>query len=174
MESITKGAATFYQYKLIKKINITYSLLRIYITIPMVCLVLETVFMSWWSIFFMIIAAPVAFWVQYVISRSVLLISGHPIAKKWALSFKLPWLGYMPDQYISYRLFRKVQLHNFWIGLCISALFIVWSPPAFTSSLVVCHLWLLMPRLYALLRLKREGQDGMLKFSPTDASYYSQ
>ncbi|MFE4714584.1 MULTISPECIES: hypothetical protein [Paenibacillus] len=174
MEPNTKSAATFYQYKLIRKINLTQSLLSIYITIPMVCLVLETVFLSWWSIFFMIIAAPVVFWIQYVISRSVLVIMGHPIAKRWGISLKLPWLGYMPDQYISYRIFRKVQLHNFWIGLCIAALFIVWSPPAFTASLVVCHLWLLLPRLYILLRLRRESKEGMLKFNPADASYYSQ
>lgn len=145
MESNTKGAATFYQYKLIKKINLTAPLLRVYILLPLLVLVLETVFLSWWSILYLIIAAPVMFWVQYVISRSVLLISGHPISKRWSISFKIPWLGFMPDQHISYRIFRKVQLHNFYIGLCIAALFIFWSPPAFTVSLIICHLWLLLP-----------------------------
>lgn len=81
MEPNTKGAATFYQYKLIKKINLTAPLLRVYILLPLLVLVLETVFLSWWSILYLIIAAPVMFWVQYVISRSVLLISGHPISK---------------------------------------------------------------------------------------------
>lgn len=81
MEPTTKGAATFYQYKLIKKVNLTARLLPIYIMLPLLVLVLETVFLSWWSILYIIIAAPVAFWVQYVISRSVLLISGHPISK---------------------------------------------------------------------------------------------
>ncbi|WP_339799604.1 hypothetical protein MKY19_00120 [Paenibacillus sp. FSL R5-0744] len=174
MEPTTKGAATFYQYKLIKKVNLTARLLPIYIMLPLLVLVLETIFLSWWSILYIIIAAPVAFWVQYVISRSVLLISGHPISKRWSVSFKLPWLGFMPDQHISYRIFRKVQLHNFYIGLCIAALFIFWSPPAFTVSLITCHLWLLLPRLYTLFRLNRQDQGGMLKFNPTDVSYYSQ
>lgn len=174
MESNTKAAATYYQYKLITKINITRGLLRVYITIPMVCLVFETVFLSWWSLFYMLVAAPVIIWIQYVISRSVLVITGHPIAKRWKISFKLPWAGYMPDQHISYRIFRKVLLHNLWIGLCIAALFIVWFPPAFTASLIICHLWLLLPRLYTLLRLRRENKEGMLKFNPADASYYSQ
>lgn len=174
MEPNTKGAATFYQYKLIKKINITPLKLRIYIALPLFFVVLETVFLSWWSILFMIIAAPVVIWIQYVISRSVLVITGHPIAKRWKLNFHLPWLGYMPDQYISYGIFRKVQMHNFWIGLCIAALFIVWSPPAFTVSLIICHLWVLFPRLYTLLRLNSEEKNGMLKFTATDVSYYSQ
>lgn len=174
MESNTKGSATFYQYKLIKKINISASLLRVYIMLPLVFLVLETVFLSWLSILFMIIAGPVMLWIQFVISRSVLLISGHPIAKRWKISLRLPWPGYMPDQYINYGIFRKVQLHNLWIGLCITALFIVWAPPAFTTSLVVCHVWLLLPRLYTLLRLRSEEKEGMLKFSPADASYYAQ
>lgn len=177
MESNTKGAATFYQYKLIKKINISASLLRVYIAFPVACLVLETVFLSWLSLLFMIIAGPVMLWIQYVISRSVLLISGHPIAKRWKMMYlRLPWPGYMPDQYINYGIFRKVQLHNLWIGLCITALFIVWAPPAFTVSLAVCHLWLLLPRLYSLLRLRRVNKDkeGMLKFNQTDVSYYAQ
>ena len=148
--------------------------MRLYVTLPLVVVVLETIFISPWSLFFMIVAAPVIFWIQYVISRSVLLISGHPIQKKWGLSFRLPWLGYMPDQYISFRIFRKVQLHNFWIGLCIAALFILWSPSAFTVSLIACHLWILLPRLYTLFRFKRENKEGMLKFIATDVSYYSQ
>lgn len=174
MESNTKGAATFYQYKLIKKISLNRILMRLYVILPLLVVVLETIFISPWSLFFMIVAAPVIFWIQYVISRSVLLISGHPIHKKWALSIRLPWLGYMPDQYISYRIFRKVQLHNFWIGLCITALFILWSPPAFTISLITCHFWLLLPRLYSLIGFRRENKEGLLKFSSTDVSYYSQ
>ncbi|WP_410512936.1 hypothetical protein PaeBR_00070 [Paenibacillus sp. BR2-3] len=65
-------------------------------------------------------------------------------------------------------------MHNFWIGLCISALFIVWAPPAFTVSLAACHLWLLLPRWYTLFRLNLGHEQGMLKFNPADASYYSQ
>ncbi|MNC34348.1 hypothetical protein D3C75_827760 [compost metagenome] len=174
MEANNKGSATFYQYKLIKKINTTTAWLRVYMAIPVSCVVVETIFLSWWSILYMIIAAPVILWIQYVISRSVLLISGHPIAKRWKMSYRLPWLGYMPDQYINYGIFRKIQLHNLWIGLSITALFIVWAPPAFTVSMAVCHLWVLLPRLYTLLRLHREEKDGMLKFTPTDASYYVQ
>ncbi|MBY0014228.1 hypothetical protein [Paenibacillus typhae] len=174
MESNTKGAATFYQYKLIKKINLTNTKLRIYYLLPLVFLVLESIFISWWSFLYMLIAAPVILWIQYVISRSVLLITGHPIAKRWKISLRLPWLGYMPEQYISYSIFRKVQLHNFWIGLCVAALFIVWVPAAFTASLAVCHLWLLLPRLYVLFMLRDNEKSGMLKFSPADASYYAQ
>jgi len=174
MESNPKGAATFYQYKLIQKVNISMWMLRIYIIIPLLFIVLETIFLSGISLFYFVLAAPVVFWVQYVISRSVLLITGNPIAKRWRLSFKLPWIGFMPDQYISYRLFRRVQLHNFWIGLCILALFIVWAPAAFTVSLAVCHLWMLLPRWYALLRLNLGHEQGMLKFNLGDASYYSQ
>lgn len=174
MESNTKGTATFYQYKLIKKINLTTPGLRIYLLLPLLFIVLETLFLSWWSILFIIVAAPVVLWIQYVISRSVLVITGHPIAKRWRMSLRLPWLGYMPDQYVSYSIFRKVQLHNFWIGLCIAALFIVWAPSAFTVSLIICHLWLLLPRLYTLFRLGREEKSGMLKFNSSDASYYSQ
>lgn len=174
MESNTKGAATFYQYKLIKKINITLRLLRIYITLPLIFIIIETIFLSRISLLYFLIALPLVFWIQYVISRSVLLITGNPIAKRWRLSLNPPWIGYIPDQYISYSLFRRVQLHNFWIGLSITALFIVWAPLAFTVSMALCHLWLLLPRLYILFRLNLKHEGGMLKFNPSEAAYYSQ
>ncbi|WP_379137132.1 hypothetical protein [Paenibacillus sp. sgz500958] len=174
MESNPKAAATFYQYKLIQKINISIPMLRVYMILPLIFIIAETIFLSWFSLLYFILAAPVVFWIQYVISRSVLLLTGNPIAKRWRLSFKLPWLGYMPDQYINYRLFRRIQMHNFWIGLCISALFIVWAPPAFTAALALCHLWLLLLRGYTLMKLNLGHEQGMLKFSPTDVSYYSQ
>ncbi|SEU31675.1 hypothetical protein [Paenibacillus sp. NFR01] len=174
METNTKGAATFYQYTLIRKINLSAVLLRVYMLLPLLIVVLETIFLSWWSVFYMLLAAPVMLWIQYVISRSLLLITGHPIAKRWSISLHLPWLGYMPDQYIGYRLFRKVQLHNLWIGLCIAAMFIVWAPPAFTASLVASHIWLLLLRLYMMFSVARGEKDGVLKFNKTDVSFYAQ
>ncbi|MFP4978564.1 hypothetical protein ACE6ED_24365 [Paenibacillus sp. CN-4] len=174
MESNIAGAATFYQYKLLKKINWPLYMTRIFIALPILCLIAETGFISPYSILYFLLAAPVMFWIQYVISRSVLLISGYPLAKRWRVLFRIPWIGYLTDQYVSCRIFRKVLLHNFWIGLCISAVFILWSPPAFTVSLTVWHLWLLLPRLYVMLRLRGLQKDGMLKLNPADASYYAQ
>ncbi|MDT3428789.1 hypothetical protein J2Z22_004382 [Paenibacillus forsythiae] len=173
MEPTTKGA-TYYQYKLLKKISIPVNALRIYAAIPVLFVLLETVFVSPASLLFFLIAVPVIFWIQYVVSRSVLLIAGYPIAKRWRNSFRLPWLGYMPDQYISCGLFRRVQLHSLWIGLAFAALFAVLSPHAFTLSLAFLHLWLLFPRFYALLRAGWKRQDDMLKFNPADVSCYSQ
>ncbi|AIQ10604.1 hypothetical protein [Paenibacillus durus] len=173
MEPTNKGA-TFYQYKLLKKISIPVNALRIYAAIPILFILLETVFVSYASLLFFLIAVPVIFWVQYVVSRSVLLIAGYPVAKRWRNSFRLPWLGFMPDQYISCSLFRRVQLHSLWIGLSFTALFVVLSPYAFTLSLAFLHLWLLFPKFYALLRTGWKRQDDMLKFNPADVSCYSQ
>lgn len=173
MEPTNKGA-TFYHYKLLKKTVIHPYALRIYAALPILFVVLDSVFVSPAGLFYFVIAVPVILWIQYVVSRSVLLIAGYPIAKRWRNSFKLPWPGFMPDQYISCGLFRKVQLHNFWIGLSFTALFIIWSPPAFTLSLAFMHLWLLAPRFYALMRTGWRRQDDMLKFNPADVSCYSQ
>lgn len=174
MESNPKGSATFYQYTLLHKIGISPIQIRLYLFLPILCIALETWLLSYNSAFFFLLSLPVMMWIQYVVSRSVLLIAGYPVTKRWRFSPKPPWIGYMPDQYISYRLFRKVQLHCFWIGLCAAAMFIVWSPPSFTVSMAFSHLWLLLPRLYTLLRLARYKREGMLKFSPVDVSYYSQ
>lgn len=173
MEQTNKGA-TFYQFTLLKKVNIPLNAIRIYSALPLLFIILLTIFVSPAGLLFFFVSIPVIFWIQYVVSRSVLLIAGYPVNKRWRHSIRLPWLGFMPDQYINCWLFRRVQLHNFWIGLAFTALFIFWSPPAFTWSLAFLHLWLLFPKFYAIVRTGSQRQDDMLKFSPDDVSCYSQ
>lgn len=173
MEPTIKGA-TFYQYKLLKKVNISVNANRIYAVFPLLFIILATLLISPVSLLYFLIAIPVILWIQYVVSRSVLLIAGYPVNKRWHHNFRLPWIGFMPDQYINCRLFRQVQLHNFWIGLAFTALFVFWSPHAFTFSLSFLHVWLLLPKFYAVVRTGWSRQDDMLKFSPDDVSCYSQ
>ncbi|AJW69082.1 hypothetical protein GMA19_00015 [Paenibacillus polymyxa E681] len=175
MTEETGTKATYYHYKLIKKISIPRQLIWSHITLPVIMLLFLLLAFSWTSVFLFALAFFLTLWVHFVISRSVLYIGGGAsFRKRWAFHRKLPWLGYMTDQYIGYSIFRRVHIHTLWIGICLSGVFILWSPPAFTVSLLFWHLWLIAPRLYILSRLTGERKDGMLKFTDEDASYYQQ
>ncbi|WP_036653216.1 hypothetical protein [Paenibacillus pini] len=166
--------ATFYQYKLIKKIPVTRLMLRCYLILPYIAIIAEMILISWTSIIYFAIAAPLVLWIHYVISHSVLFISHSQSHKRWKFSAKLPWLGYMTDQHLSFRIFRKVYLHTAWIGLAIFLILMFWSPLSFTVSLLFWHLWFLLPRFYAYIRLYNVPKDGMIKFNTQDISYYQQ
>ncbi|OAB33537.1 hypothetical protein PMSD_15045 [Paenibacillus macquariensis subsp. defensor] len=168
------NSATFYQYKLIKKVPIHKRMNSFYLMLPCLAVILEMILISWTSIFYFVLAAPIVLWIHYVISRSTLLIAGFHYRKRWAFSMTLPWLGYMPNQHITYRLFLKINSYTIWIGLCLFLVLMFWSPLSFTIALLIWHLWLMLPRLYAISRLSSMRKDGMIKFNTDDISYYKQ
>lgn len=164
--------ATFYHYRLLKKIVLPKPLIYSFLTLPVIWLIVETVFISWTSIFFFLLAVPVVLWIHFVISRSVLIITNHSTRKRWRFTKQIPWFGYLPDQYVSYSTFSRVHLHVAWIGCCIIAILIPWSPVSFTISLILWHLWFLAPRFYILAGLRKQPKNGMIKFNEQDTSYY--
>lgn len=166
--------ATFYHYKLIKKIPVSRLLVRLYLLLPYIAVISFMIVISWTSCFYFVLAAPVMLWIHYVISRSVLLLSGIPFRKRWKFSLRLPWLGYITDQHISYRLFRRVYIYITGFGLLLLAVIMFWSPVPFTLSLLFWHLWFLLPQYYAFLRLLKQRKDGMIKLNAQDISYYQQ
>lgn len=166
--------ATFYHYKLIKRIPVKRIFVRCYLLLPYIALIAETLLISWMSIVYFVLAAPLVFWIHYVISRSVLLLSGSAYHKRWKFSMQIPWVGYVTDQHISFRMFRKVYTYITSIGLVLFLAFLFLSPLSFVVSLLFWHLWLLLPRFYVYARLSRLRKDGMIKFNRQDISYYQQ
>jgi len=170
----TESQATFYHYTLLKKKVLPKSLIYSLSILPVIWLAAETIFISWTSIFFFLLALPVILWIQYVISRSVLMIVSHSYRKRWRFSRHMPWIGYSPDQYVSYPDYRRVHLHSAWIGCCIIVILIPWSPVSFVLSLVFWHLWLMIPRSIVLATLRGQRKDGMIKITGLEIAYYRQ
>ncbi|MBP2002678.1 hypothetical protein J2Z69_003787 [Paenibacillus shirakamiensis] len=164
--------ATFYQYRLLKKITFSKPLIMTYLLLPGIVLILELYYFKWISLFSIIFTLPIILYFQFVVSRSTLAIIHHSYRKKWRISFRLPWLGYMPDQHTNYRTFQRVELHTAWLVLLLIAIFIPWAPISFVISMMFWHLWILLPRWYAFLGLQHQPQGGMIKLSDEDISYY--
>lgn len=166
--------ATFYQYRLIKKINFSNKLLLLYMILPCLAVLVEMYFISWTSLIYWILAAPIVLWVQYVISRTTVILTGYHYRKRWKFQLRLPWLGYFPIQHMNYRTYRKVQFYTFWVGIIVFSALIFWSPAAFIISLWFWHLWLMLPAMIIYFKLLRVPNGGMLKLNHQDASYYLQ
>lgn len=166
--------ATFYQYQLIKKWPVTRVWNLIYLLIPILTLAIELYYFSWSSFGFWVLSFPLVLWIQYVISRSVLIMTVNHLRKRWKFQIQFPWIGYLPDQFMGYSTFRRVLLHTTWIGLCFAAILCMWLPVNFSISLVMWHIWFCLPRLIILLRLFRKRKDGIIKLTKEEVSYYIQ
>lgn len=166
------GSATFYNYKLLRRIAIPKALIGGLSTLPFIWLLAEIVFISWTSIFTFLLALFIVLWIQFVITRSVLIIISHSYKKRWHFKMRLPWIGYLPEQFVSYSTFRRTQHYATWIGSCVIAILIPWSPVSFIMALLFWHFWFMAPRLIILLRFRKQPRDGIIKLTPQDASYY--
>lgn len=166
--------ATFYQYRLLKKSVYPKILTRLALILPLLVLILEIILWGPLSLVYFVLAAPICLWIQFVICRSVLIISSRNDHRKWHFIWRLPWIGYMPDQHIRYTIFRTTLFHYTWIGLCIIAILFPWSPSSLTVSLLLWHVWLLVPRWFTFTALQKQRKDGLIKFNEQDLSYYTQ
>lgn len=166
--------ATFYQYQLLKKSIFPKALIQSTLIIPFLVLIAEVITWGFWSIFYFLLAAPIALWIQFVICRSALVLVNHNLHRRWRFFWRFPWIGYMPDQYISYPIYRKTQLYYTWIGIALILFLIPWSPASLTVALIFWHIWLLIPRYFAFRIVQKQRKDGFLKFNEQDVSYYIQ
>ncbi|UOK63765.1 hypothetical protein MT997_03260 [Paenibacillus sp. OVF10] len=168
-----ENKATFYQYRLLKKGYRPQCHLQLSVSAGHHALIQSTCILLDWPLLF-VLAGPITIWIHYVIARTILLLVRTSYAKRWRWNMRMPWLGYIPDQHFSFRMFVRVHLNMSWIGLCIITVCLIWSPLSFTLSLIFWHLWLLGPRLYVVMVLSRERKDGLIKLNEQDVSYYLQ
>jgi len=168
------GQATFYQYRLIKKIQVSKPVFIPYLILPLIAAAAGIWTLSPYILFYFLIAFPIILWIQYVIGHTVLLLLGPDYRKRWRFRIKLPWLGYTPEQHISRRIFSKVHVYTGLVGLSLWVIMALWLPIPFTASLVFWHVWLLLPRFTILMRFASLPKDGMIKLSDQDIAYYRQ
>lgn len=173
MSAVIGDQATYYQYRLIRKINISRPALLSYLSLTFIMLFACLVFFTWSGLLYFLLSCVTMVWIHYLVSRSILLLRNRQL-HRWHWSWRAPWIGLIPSQHIAYPLFSRIHLHMTWIGLVFVFVFIVASPPSFAMSLLFWHVWLMAPRLTCLLWLFRQRKDGYLKISHLEVAYYIQ
>lgn len=174
MTSQPETNVTFYHYKLIQKIMYRKELIFFHIFIMLFALIIQTLVFGWLSLFYSVLAFLLMLWLHFVIIRSILFIASEPIRKRWRFRFGLPWLGFVPDQFVPLRILVRTHQHLTWLGLCLFAIMSPWSPISFIYSLVFWHLWLLVPRFICFIRLRKRPNTGVVKLTPNEMLYYQQ
>lgn len=174
MTSPPSSKATFYQYTLLQKITYNRLLLQLYIILACLFIIGETLMWGPLGLLYGIISFFFILWIHFVVIRSVLLIAREPIRKKWRFRLVLPWIGFLPEQYISYPVLTKIHRHLTWLAFCIIAILYPWSPISFVISAVFWHLWFILPRLLCFFKFRKQPKNGIVKLTQTEMLYYKQ
>jgi hypothetical protein len=87
---------------------------------------------------------------------------------------RLPWIGYVPAAGVPFRLFHSVTMHLMIVGALIAGSVSVWLSADAAWTVFFLHIWLLLPRLFLVLRMNRSARGGaIISFQSTDVGLYS-
>lgn len=166
---------TVYRYTLIRKINYGLFLTSCYPALVLTYLIISSIYHGCQEGLNIVIA----FLVVIIIHRLILILlslrSSKDTHERWQLLIRFPWIGYMPvANYYSLSAFVSHHMHLLWIGSLIILASYAWTSLVFIVHLLFIHLWFIYPRVFIIIKLRKQSKQGFLKFNLKDTSYYHQ
>lgn len=172
MSSLTDK--TYYQYQLLRKVKFTPLIKWLYTILGLIACAASIWTNSLSGLLYTALAVTVPVWLHYVIARSTFVINQYTYRKRWGFRWKLPWIGYLPldHQYVGFYYWRKILLLQLAISFIIIALLIPWIPFGMSLQLLFWQIWLMGPRLYALVSASFITEDKLIKFEAQEFLIY--
>jgi len=163
--------ATIYRYRLLRKISLRREIGYSHAAAGLLCPAALAAIHGWMGLLGAFLALPIMAALHMLVLRLTLRRVETVAFKRWTFRADWPGLGPYPATDASLRLFRRVHAHLLLVGLCIAALMYPWSSPFFIT-LMFWHLWLLAPRFWLLVILRRENPDVVLRFESGELWLY--
>ena len=164
--------ATIYHYQLVRRVPIALETRISHLLIAGLFGVFQWGFYGTTGVLSWMISLIGVELVHFIIIRLTLIRVNEPEFRRFRWSISSPWIGYVPVRHIELGLFRRLQRHLLWFGLCVIAVAYPWVHESFMISHVCWHLWTLAPRSFMLRRMRGLRRDGVLKLHPTECSVY--
>ncbi|SFT28642.1 hypothetical protein [Paenibacillus sp. BC26] len=164
--------ATIYQYQLIQKVLVRDELRRSHLSILAILAIFLWLMYQMDGMRALGIGFMSAFVIQFIITRLTLIRVDEPDDRRWGWRIMPPWIGYIPTAHIELALYRRLHRHLLWLGLCAIGVFYPWANEATMISLIMCHVWILAPRLVVMRKLRKAKRNGVLCIAVSEVSYY--
>ncbi|RAP73336.1 transposase [Paenibacillus montanisoli] len=164
--------ATIYQYQLIQKVLVRDELRKSHLTILAILSIFLLIMYRLDGIKALGIGITGALFIHFIITRLTLIRVDEPDDRRWGWRMMAPWFGYVPTAHIELGLYRRLHRHLLWLGLCAIGVFYPWANEPTMISLIMCHIWILAPRLVIMRKLRQAHRNGVLRIAGTDVSYY--
>ena len=169
-----KTDATFYHYKLIRRISLRperkYSYMATALLVPAA---MSGVYGTL-GLLLSVLAVILMLLVHALVLRFTLRRVDKFSEKRWTIRRDWPWIGPLPILDTRLSLFRRLHFHLMLVGCCVTGLFYPWAHASLVIAMLYWHLWLLTPRLRLLLTLRREKGAGIIRLESDEVSYYHQ
>jgi len=166
--------ATFYNYKLIRKIVLRPESKYSYMSTALLVVCALYFIYGYRGLVYTAAGAALMLLVHAFVLRLTLRRVDELSEKRWTFRRDWPWIGPLPilDTHLS--LFKRLHFHLILVGCCVAGLFYPWAHSSLVISMVYWHFWLLTPRIRLLLTLRRESKDGVIRLESKEVSYYHQ
>ncbi|RED51665.1 transposase [Cohnella lupini] len=166
--------ATFYHYKLIRKIALRPESKYSYMATALLVVSALYLIYGWIGLVYTVVGVVLMLLVHALVLRITVRRVDKLSEKRWTFRRDWPWIGPLPILDTQLSLFRRLHFHLFLVGCCIAGLFYPWAHSSLVIAMVYWHLWLLTPRIKLLLSLRRERGDGVVRLESKEVSYYHQ
>lgn len=167
--------ATIYQYKHVKRIIIRNEFTINYLLSILVLIGFQFLYYDRFGLFAALISFAAIQILHIIITLVTFIQVEEAVDRKWKWSITPPWIGFKPANDISFRVFRRVHNHVFWLGIIIISIMYPWLPTSIMISLFVWHFWLLAPKLFLNVRLRRlykKTRNGILRIQNGEVNFY--
>ncbi|MFC4303315.1 transposase [Cohnella boryungensis] len=166
--------ATFYNYKLIRKIPLRpeskYSYMATALLLSTVLYFID----SWRGLSYSFVGVIVMLLVHALVLRITVKRVDKLSEKRWTFRRDWPWIGPLPIMDTQLSLFRRLHFHLLLVGCCVAGLFYPWAHSSLVIAMMYWHIWLLTPRFKLLWSLRKERRDGIVRLESKEVSYYHQ
>lgn len=173
-EPVQAREATFYNYKLIRKIYLRPESKYSYIASALLLLTVLYLINRWIGLLYAFMGLALMLIVHAIVLRITVRRVDQLSEKRWAFRRDFPWLGPLPILDTQLSLFRWLHFHLALVGCCVSALFYPWAPSSLVVAMTYWHIWLLSPRIKLLWELRKERRDGVVRLESKEVSFYHQ
>ncbi|TDF91620.1 hypothetical protein [Paenibacillus piri] len=163
--------STVYHYRLLQRIHSNKKLICIYWGLLAVLYIRDLIHIQPFYLLFALIAIPALH--TLLICLYYMLKEKRPLSQ-WTFQYQLPWVGFIPTNYIALRRIIKLHLHILWITVVICGCFFPWLPLDLIARCLIVHVWLMLPRYIVFYRFRRHHESGLLKINKQDTSCYAQ
>lgn len=161
--------STIYNYKLVKRLNHSYLYIMFFALLFMLALIVNL--MNDRALFYML-CFPAILVLHILITKLYLRTVRYGYKNQWSLHYGMLWVGFMPTNYCSLQLVRKVQTHVLIGGLLVIGMFYPWTSPDNLLNMLFAHLWILLPRIIVIQLFRKYDKNGLIKVSKRDTSCY--
>jgi hypothetical protein len=162
-----------YQYKRIRHIHFKSIFLWTQLLIAVLYIFISTMMTGLEQIISILLSLAIVQFFYPVLLFAYIHMKDVSSREAWTFHYRWPWMGFIPKQYLSFRQFVWIHIHQFWVILALIGCMSPWASTMFVCNLIAVHVWMIAPKLILSYLLWGTDPNGLVKCNDNNISIYS-